>query len=64
MCVVQTVSERKRDMAEEIGDKLPPRPSDLQFVRDGIAPLEHALRWERRMKSTNVTILTIELLEF
>ena len=40
--MVQTVSERKRDMAEEIGDKLPPRPSDLQFVRSGIAPLEHA----------------------
>ena len=41
--VVPTISERKRDM-EEIGDKLPPRPSDLQFVRGGIAPLEHALR--------------------
>ena len=43
LCVVPTVSERKRDM-EEIGDKLPPRPSDLQFVRGGIAPLKHALR--------------------
>ena len=42
--VVPTISERKRDDMEEIGDKLPPRPSDLQFVRGGIAPLKHALR--------------------